>query len=70
MPDNYEFEELIITFSPDFLTTFRFLDKNEDAGKDNKSIIYGGDDTFMHKGFKIVSWDDQYCTGLTSLPGF
>ena len=46
------------TFSPDFITTFRFLDKNEEAGKDNKSIIYGGDDTFMHKGFKIVSWRD------------
>ena len=46
------------TFSPDIITTFRFLDKNEEAGKDNKSIIYGGDDTFIYKGFKIVSWRD------------
>jgi predicted AAA+ superfamily ATPase len=46
------------TFSPDFLSTFRFLDKNEDAGKDNKSIVYGGDDTFNHNGFNIVSWRD------------
>jgi predicted AAA+ superfamily ATPase len=48
------------TFSPDFITTFRFLDKNEEAGKDNKSIIYGGDDTFIYKGFKIVSWRDLW----------
>jgi uncharacterized protein len=46
------------TFSPDFLSTFRFLDKNEDAGKDNKSIVYGSDDTFNHNGFNIVSWRD------------
>jgi len=46
------------TFSPDFLSTFLFLDKNEDTGKDNKSIVYGGDDTFKHKGSDIVSWRD------------
>ncbi len=46
------------TFSPDFHNTFRFLDKNEAARKDNKSIVYGGDDTFVHKGFDIVSWRD------------
>ena len=46
------------TFSPDFHNTFRFLDKNEAARKDNKSIIYGGDDTFHYKGFDIVSWRD------------
>ena len=48
------------TFSPDFINTFRFLDKNEDAGKDNKSVIYGGDDTFMHQGYKIASWRDLW----------
>ena len=46
------------TFSPDFLTTFRFLEKNLETEKDKKSIIYGGDTSFSHKGIKIVSWKD------------
>ncbi len=46
------------TFSPDFLTSFRFLEKSGDRGKDDKSIIYGGDESFTHKEVKIVSWKD------------
>jgi predicted AAA+ superfamily ATPase len=46
------------TFSPDFLSTLRFLDKNQDKEKDNKSIVYGGDNTFTHKGINIISWRD------------
>jgi predicted AAA+ superfamily ATPase len=46
------------TFSPDFLNSFRFLDKNPETQNGNKSIIYGGDETFTHKEVKIVSWKD------------
>ena len=44
------------TFSPDFLITFRFLDKNLETQKGNKTIIYGGDESFTHKEVKILSW--------------
>ena len=46
------------TFSPDLLATLRFLEKIQDTEKNNKSIVYGGDDTFNYQGFKIVSWRD------------
>lgn len=44
------------TFSPDFLSAFRFLDKNPDTQIGNKTIIYGGDESFTHKEVKIQSW--------------
>ena len=46
------------TFSPDFLNSFRFLDKNPETQNGTKSIIYGGDETFTQKEVKIVSWKD------------
>lgn len=46
------------TFSPDFLSAFRFLDKNPDTQIGNKTIIYGGDESFTHKEVKIQSWRD------------
>jgi uncharacterized protein len=46
------------TFSADNLKTFRFLQNNKDTEKDNKTIIYGGDDSFIYQGFHIVSWRD------------
>jgi len=47
------------TFSPDFISTFRFPDKDQDTEKDKKTIIYGGDETFTYKGINIVSWREM-----------
>ncbi len=47
------------TFFPNFLTSFRFLDKNLETQKGNKTIIYGGDESFTHKEVKILSWKDM-----------
>lgn len=52
------------TFSPDFLNSLRFLDKIPETQNGNKSIIYGGDETFTHKEVKIVSWRDLGTTGF------
>jgi uncharacterized protein len=52
------------TFSPDFLKSFRFIDKNPDTQNGINSIIYGGDETFTHKDVKIVSWKDLGKSGL------
>ncbi len=46
------------TFSPDFLNSFRFLDKNPETQNGNKSIIYGGDESFTYKEVQIMSWRD------------
>lgn len=46
------------TFSPDFLSSLRFLDKNPETQEGNKTIIYGGDESFTHKEVKILSWRD------------
>jgi predicted AAA+ superfamily ATPase len=44
------------TFSPDFLKTLMFLDKNQETEKNEKIVIYGGDDSFSYKGLNVMSW--------------
>lgn len=46
------------TFSPDFFTSFRFLEKSGAREKDYKTIVYGGDESFTNKEVKIISWRD------------